>query len=260
MSIVLPRILALDFDGVLCDGLTEYFQSSKRAYAQIWETPISDDLEPVFARLRPVIETGWEMPVLLRAIAQETPEAKIFTDWTQISTEIVNRENLEPKAIAHTLDQVRDRWIHSDLESWLGLHKFYPGVIPRIQQILTQGTQINIVTTKEGRFVRQLLKQAGVELAPELIIGKESKQPKYQTLRQLLAHNSYQPQQLWFVEDRLKALELVEQQPDLEGVGLFLASWGYNTPSIRASIQDNPKIQLLSLEQFWEDFAQWKEN
>lgn len=254
-----PQILALDFDGVVCDGLTEYFQSSKRAYEQIWDNPvITDDFAGAFARLRPIIETGWEMPVLLRALALEITESELLTNWLGISTEIVNREKLDKSAIAHSLDQVRDRWIESDLDSWLALHKFYPGVIPRMQKILLSGTKIYIVSTKEGRFIKQLLQEAGVKLASELIIGKECKQPKYETLTQLLVSNACQPQQLWFVEDRLNALQLVEQQTDLEEVGLFLASWGYNTPATRASIKDNQKIQLLSLEQFQQDFEQWR--
>ncbi|MHC5726941.1 MAG: HAD family hydrolase, partial [Nostoc sp.] len=31
-----PTILALDFDGVICDGLIEYFEVSWRTYCQIW--------------------------------------------------------------------------------------------------------------------------------------------------------------------------------------------------------------------------------
>ena len=32
-----PTILALDFDGVICDGLIEYFQTFWRTYCQIWK-------------------------------------------------------------------------------------------------------------------------------------------------------------------------------------------------------------------------------
>ena len=31
-----PQILASDFDGVICDGLIEYFASTERAYQKIW--------------------------------------------------------------------------------------------------------------------------------------------------------------------------------------------------------------------------------
>jgi hypothetical protein len=68
----LPNILALDFDGVLCDGMLEYFQASRRSYGRVWpdEPAPGRDLFPAFRALRPVIMTGWEMPLLLCAIAQ----------------------------------------------------------------------------------------------------------------------------------------------------------------------------------------------
>ncbi|MCY7286501.1 MAG: HAD family hydrolase, partial [Cyanobacteria bacterium CAN_BIN43] len=34
-----PTLLALDFDGVLCNGLMEYFQTAWRVYCQIWSHP-----------------------------------------------------------------------------------------------------------------------------------------------------------------------------------------------------------------------------
>jgi hypothetical protein len=59
------------------------------------------------------------------------------------------------------------------------------------------------------------------------------------------------------VEDRLKTLQLVEQQADLESVRLFLADWGYNTATERENAERNPRIQLLSLSQFGQDFSAW---
>ena len=64
-----PTILALDFDGVICDGLIEYFQTAWRTYCQIWkpvETVPDPDLALSFYRVRPAIETGWEMPLNYR--------------------------------------------------------------------------------------------------------------------------------------------------------------------------------------------------
>jgi hypothetical protein len=50
----------------------------------------------------------------------------------------------------------------------------------------------------------------------------------------------------------------VQQQPDLQGIQLFLAAWGYNTPKTRAEIISDRGIKLLSLEQFQQDFKQWQ--
>ena len=256
----LPKIIALDFDGVLCDGLIEYFQTTKRTYQQIWNPDyrtVIDDFTSSFYRLRPVIETGWEMPILLRALVLGISEEKILQDWATISQQIVASEQLNPKEVVGKLDTVRDKWIESDLEDWLRLHRFYPGVVDRVSKILNSTTQLYIVTTKEGRFVKKLLQQQGIELDSNSIIGKECKRPKHQTLRQLIEAANEKNINLWFVEDRLKTLQSVKQQPDLEGVGLYLADWGYNTERARESIRYDRDIKLLSLEQFRQDFSAW---
>jgi phosphoglycolate phosphatase-like HAD superfamily hydrolase len=283
MSNRVPTILALDFDGVICDGLIEYFQTTQQTYYQIWNDDSknskfkiqnskfrkqfpsfkddklqSDELATNFYRLRPVIETGWEMPILLRALILGISEEEILQYWSTIAEQIIKSETLDKKEVSQKLDRVRDRWIESDLESWLALHRFYPGVIERICGILDSSIQVYIVTTKEGRFVRRLLQQQGIELPETSIIGKEYKRPKYETLRQLLQFNSVEPTDLWFVEDRLEALELVQEQPDLQGIKLYLADWGYNTQKTRDSLSDRQDIKLLSLVQFNQDFSVWE--
>ncbi|MCU0532719.1 MAG: HAD family hydrolase [Hydrococcus sp. Prado102] len=259
MSHPSPTILALDFDGVICDGLIEYFQTTKRTYEKIWneEKPVSDEIEPAFHRLRTVIETGWEMPILLRAIILGIAEEKILYSWLTVANQIVESEGLDKKNLSKQLDTVRDEWIASDLESWLVLHRFYPGVIQRIRQILASSTKFYIVTTKEGRFVKQLFQQQKIELPENTIFGKEYKRPKYETLRELLEINAEAPENLWFVEDRLEALELVRQQADLQAVKLYLADWGYNTQQTRDSLRDRQDIKILSLERFEQDFSTW---
>ncbi|HAC62841.1 MAG TPA: haloacid dehalogenase [Cyanothece sp. UBA12306] len=255
-----PQILALDFDGVICDGLLEYFQTTQRTYAQIWtDTSVSllGDMAESFYQLRPVIETGWEMPILLRALILGYDKMKIELNWPKICQEIVTEDNLNQQEMMAKLDGVRDNWINNDLDGWLQLHRFYPGILQKLNTIINSSTLLYIVTTKEGRFVQQLLQQKGVELPKENILGKEVKQPKYETLRQLLPKHNQVPSELWFVEDLLKTLEKIQQQPDLQEVKLFLADWGYNTQKNRNIAQNKPGINLLSLERFNQDYSQW---
>jgi phosphoglycolate phosphatase-like HAD superfamily hydrolase len=255
-----PTILALDFDGVVCDGLIEYFEVAWRTYCQIW-SPINDtppdDLALRFYRLRPVIETGWEMPVLIKALIEGFNDDQILQSWTTITPQILAADHLEAKAVSSKLDHLRDEWIQTDLNGWLSLHKFYPGVIERLKITLESEVQLYIVTTKEGRFVRQLLQQEGVNLPPENIFGKEVKRPKYETLRELINKANTQNVSLWFVEDRLKTLQLVQQQSDLNHVKLFLADWGYNTQPEREAGKNDPRIHLISLSHFAHDFSTW---
>ena len=258
---MIPKILALDFDGVVCDGLLEYFQTSWRTYCQIWNPESQqppEDLAPKFYRLRPVIEIGWEMPVLIRALILGVPEEKIVQDWSTVAKEIVESEQLDATDSGKKLDNVRDEWITNDLDSWLSLHRFYPGVIERLQGILPDNsTELFIVTTKEGRFVKQLLQQQGVSLSEERIIGKECKRPKHQTLREIKESYSAESVSLWFVEDRLKTLQSVQQQADLKEAKLYLADWGYNTAAQQEFIRNDSTIKLLTLAQFSQDFFIW---
>ncbi|NEP13500.1 MAG: HAD family hydrolase [Symploca sp. SIO1A3] len=258
---MIPKILALDFDGVLCDGLLEYFQTSWRTYCQIWNPDSQEppeDLAPQFYRLRPVIEIGWEMPVLVRALILGVLEAKMVQNWSAVAKEIVESEQLDPADTGKKLDTVRDEWINSDLDNWLSLHRFYPGVIERVRRTLSENaTELFIVTTKEGRFVKQLLQQQGIQLPEERIIGKECKRPKHQTLRQIKENYSKETVSLWFVEDRLKTLQSVQQQPDLQDVKLYLADWGYNTVAHQEFVRNDATIQLLTLSTFSQDFSIW---
>lgn len=259
-----PTILALDFDGVLCNGLEEYFQTAWQAYAKLWPGAAREpqpDFAPYFFRLRPVIETGWEMPVLIHALVEGVEEATILQNWESIAPQLAAQQKLEPQTIAATVDGIRDEQIRTNLAAWLSLHQFYPGVIDAVTQRLHTETQVYIVTTKEGRFVAQLLQQAGLTFPINQIFGKEVKQPKHQTLRDFLKQTPVEPDatscSIWFVEDRLKTLRSVQNQSDLAQVSLFLADWGYNTTQEKAQAAQDSGIYLLSLSEFSANFDQW---
>jgi phosphoglycolate phosphatase-like HAD superfamily hydrolase len=257
-----PSILALDFDGVLCDGLIEYFQTAWQAYCQLFA--VEDQTPPVglaerFYPLRPVIETGWEMPLLLHALQTGAADQAVLAGWPSLVRTIVQETQIPPAKAMAAVDGVRDRWIQTDLENWLSLHRFYPGVIAWLQRAIATGVYPIIISTKEGRFIQALLAQAGLTLPREQIIGKEIQQPKTQTLWQLLQSPppGTDPTNLWFIEDRLKTLEKVKAAPDLTGVKLFLADWGYNTTLEKEQAQRDERIHLLSLSQLVREFSNW---
>lgn len=253
-----PTVLALDYDGVLCDGMKEYFITAWRAYCNLWK--LEDRTPPTglaerFYQVRPLIATGWEMPMLLRALLLGYTESEMAADWEGLSHRLLEQEKTTPAELVAEVDGVRDRWIATDPDSWLAEQVLYPGIAGRIPEWLAM-VQVVIISTKEGRFIQQLLHQQGIDLANLQIFGKEVKQPKHQILRKLKAE---QPEDavFWFVEDRLKTLQEVQEKPDLSDVALFLADWGYNTPAERASIAQDPRIHLISLPQFCQNFSVW---
>ena len=260
----IPNILALDFDGVLCDGMREYFEASRRSCMRIWppEEAPAKELLPAFRRLRPVIMTGWEMPLLLRAIVQGRPESTILHDWQGVREALLQAEPLQGDALismlTHTLDDVRREWIAADVDDWIERNTPYCP-LDEVRRLVAEPERAVLVTTKEGEFARQILDRWGVRLAA--IQGKEAGIHKCDNLRSLitayLAAHGRRPR-LWFVEDRLETLRHVTTHRDLEDVGLFLATWGYNTPETRASVQGDGRIRPLDLEQFRLGLAAWR--
>lgn len=252
-----PDAIALDFDGVLCDGLKEYFQTALNAYMQIWPEAILEEpagWRTAFGQLRPVVETGWEMPVVLRALQQGYAESDLLKNWSAIRQQIMANETWDSKRISALVDHLRDQWISTDFDSWLALHGFYPGIATQLHAWIDQQYPIFIITTKESRFVQALLQLIDVTLPPAVVFGKDRQQPKSQTLRQLQAQGF---QHLWFVEDRLATLHTIQQQPDLQQVRLFLADWGYNTVADRQVALNHPAIHLLSLHHLNQPLEQW---
>jgi hypothetical protein len=263
IAMIIPDVLALDFDGVLCDGMREYFETSRRTYAVAWpeEPAPGKDLLPTFRRLRPVILSGWEMPLLVRAIVLERPEAAILADWAAVRDELAatgpRRGDALIGFLKNALDQVRRDWIADDRRGWLGLNVPYCG-LDEVRRLVAEPGRAVVVTTKEGEFTRLILDDWQVRTAD--VQGKETGLHKCDNLRALIAAyraaHGRRPR-LAFVEDRLETLEHVTTHPDLEDVSLFLAAWGYNTPETRAATAASERVRLLQLDQFREGIEAW---
>jgi hypothetical protein len=259
----IPDILALDFDGVCCDGLREYFETSRRTCARVWplEEPPADQAFVPFCALRPVILSGWEMPVLLRAITRGVPRAEILGDWERVRAEIVAGGAPAGDALitrlGRALDEVRREWIAADEAGWIALHASY-GRVDELRRLVAEPPRTVLVTTKEGEFARRILDHWGVRFAD--VQGKETGVHKCLNLRALIAawqaERGSRPR-LAFVEDRLETLQHVTTHPDLDDVALFLAAWGYNTEAARAAVRPNGRIRLLTLDQFRQGSATW---
>jgi hypothetical protein len=243
--------------------MREYFETTRRTYVKIWPSdPVpGEDVFPAFRTLRPVIMSGWEMPILLRAILQGRPVASIAQQWEQVRDALVNEGPLRgtplTSLLADTLDGVRRAWIAADRHGWLKRNVPYCSV-EEMRHLVAEPERTVLVTTKEGEFARQILEHWGVHLAA--IQGKEAGTHKCENLRALIADyteaHGRRPR-LWFVEDRLETLQHVTTHADLAGVGLFLAAWGYNTEETRASVQAGGHIRLLALERFRQGSGVW---
>ncbi len=254
-------MLALDFDGVICNTVHEGCRSAWQVCREL--VNLNGDVPPpevkaAFVRLRPVLESGWEFPVLVLAILDGVPESTLFQSFQTQCRQILERYRVTPKELALRFDAVRDRAIARSLHDWLADQELYPGMAERLQAILRGETLIYVLTTKEGRFAHKLLEINGVIMPAAQVWGKEQAQPKTALLRTLARDRRVGYGDIWFVEDRLKTLQLVDRERDLADVGLFLATWGYVMPTDKDEVARDPRIVALGLEQFCRDFAFWR--
>jgi phosphoglycolate phosphatase-like HAD superfamily hydrolase len=259
---VTPPAVALDFDGVLCDGRAEYFEASCRAYGHVWSPlTLSRRFRSAFYRLRPTIMSGWEMPVLLRAIVRGTPERRMLADWPAVRDGLLATLPL-PRAqavalIRKALDDVRRDWIRVAPDEWIGKHRPYLP-LPVLRRVLAAAPRASVVTTKEGEFARRILDGWNVRVAD--LAGKERGEHKCDNLVELL-EGLPADGALAFVEDRLETLECVvgcsARDPRLARVRLYLASWGYTTAGARARARRQGRIRLLALSAFARGPAAW---
>ena len=260
-----PTVLALDFDGVVCDGRPEYFETAWRAYVATWPRPLTsgrpDAVAERFAALRPLIESGWEMPLMVHALLAGV-DARALEDrhgWLEAAPGLMTTAGVTTETLGRALNRVRDEWFARDSADWLAHHRFYPGVPARLIALLEGATQVVIVTTKTERFARALLTGADPRLSAVSVIGREPGQPvpKPAILKRLA--DSYglgaDAAGLWFVEDMLETLEATAARADVAGVRLFLADWGYNTPADRTRV--GGRVALLSLDRFTAPLETW---
>ncbi len=243
-------LYAFDFDGVLCDSAVETAITGYHAACAIWPDmplPAAPALIAQCRTLRPFIETGYETVLVMRRLFLGETVADIQQNYPGL-----NQSRLQDAAggvavLKNRFGAARDRWIAEDLPGWLAMNPLYPGIALNLKTIQKQNPYC-IVTTKQERFVKQILNAQHLALPDQQIFGLERNLTKPQVLRHLL--KAYPDHTVVFVEDRLLTLEQVLKAPDLSDVKPVFALWGYNTAADQARASGLPVISL-TLEQFW---------
>lgn len=234
-----PPLIALDFDGVLCDSAGETAVSAWYAGSGIWSEWQGDPprtLVDRFRQLRPALETGYQAVPLLRAAASNRSVSDILENASDIVADIMRGNGLTPDDLKARFAAARDEWIRRDPESWLASHRFYPGVLERVQNAMCNADVI-IVTTKQERFVNRLLEKANLPFPADSILGLDRGRPKEVLLEERLSGPA-PPSAAHLVEDRLATLERLRAVPALHRLQLYLAAWGYNTEPDHARARD----------------------
>ena len=245
------RLLALDFDGVICDSAAETAISGWKAATRIWPDKFLEPLPPQeiveeFRRIRPYLETGYQSIFMIRMLADGENEASFQYSLTEKFAVMLEDFKITKDRLIKEFGTVRDEWIQNDLDSWLAPQNPYPGTIEALKSALVKH-RVLILTTKQERFVKAWLSHFNVDFPAEDIIGLDRKTPKEETLAELVRANK---KNIHFVEDRLKTLQRVAAIPSLKRINLHYADWGYGTPAELKEAKSMNNLDIITLSDF----------
>ena len=222
------KLLALDFDGVICDSASEAFVVSVRTFAEIFsEHPLGQGVEGSaellarFVEHMPLGNRAEDYAVILAAIATEQPlPDQAAYDRFRAS---IGPERL--RAFHKRFYRVRADWAEADPAGWLARMAPYPGLCETLRR-RAGDARLAIATAKDRGSVRKLLAAYGVaDLFPDgWVLDKEAGEKKREHVTKLVALAGCAPAEVTFVDDKLNHLE------DVAAIGArcVLAGWGYN--------------------------------
>jgi len=244
-------IYALDFDGVICDSAIETGITGWKAACSIWvDMPkeIPSEMIDQFRLISPIIETGYEAILAMRLLYLKEPIDTIYSDYAHKINALLEQSKLTTNDLKKLFGQTRDAWIENDLADWISMNPLFSNLATKLQG-LEKRCSWYIVTTKQERFVTQILQANSIELSSEKIFGLDRNMNKIEVLKGLM--EAHPNEKIYFVEDRFPTLLNVLKNPELASVKLILALWGYNTSQDKTLASEKP-ITLQTLEDFLE--------
>jgi phosphoglycolate phosphatase-like HAD superfamily hydrolase len=236
------RVLALDFDGVICDSAREVFTAAVHTYGGIdpgsrvvqatlalrGSAASNLDLSsaPAFTAFRELMPLGnraEDYGVALRAmdLGLALPDQAAYDGFYR---------SFDPSWLRRfhaAFYEVRDRLRADHLESWLALHAGYPP-FPAFLERAAARCQPAVATARDAASLNVLLVHLGVAaLIPQRSrLDKETGVHKTDHLTALARLLGVPFDQITFVDDKVNHLERVAPL----GVRPVLAGWGHNTP------------------------------
>lgn len=243
-------IYALDFDGVICDSAIETGVAGWKAAMKIWDdivTPLpSQNILDQFREARPLIETGYEAILTMKMLNDGEQVETISKDFANKKDKLMKSSDLDTEFLKKLFGETRDKWIKDDLNEWLEMNPLFPEVAEKLKYLASQDRWY-IITTKQERFVKQILKANQINMPDDRIFGLDKKMSKEAVLLDLV--DKHPREAIYFVEDRLPALLKVIRNKKLASVQLFFATWGYNTEKDKVDAQQET-IELIGLDDF----------
>ena len=215
-------ILALDFDGVICDSIEECMVTSYNAYNDLFvrsTEEIDRQFRSYFYQNRHFVRPASGYYILHEAFNRGI-QIKDYNHFVSLSnshaTEMIDFE-LEFFKKRNSLK------IHS--AQWLALHNIYSHVL---EFFAAYDDQAFIVTNKDRDSVEMLLEYFELIKHIKKIYSREDSEDKAELFELLISEvkDERGSEPIVFVDDNVNHLEDLQQYP----IQLYYAAWGYSGP------------------------------
>ena len=250
------QILALDFDGVICDSAGECLFTSYSYYAPIAGlAPISgldeipEAVREKFYRMRPFIRDGKDYMLILYFITHGIP-IEVQEDFDQHSSDHLEQvcqevEAADAKELEELFQRKRRDIRARDEPAWLGLNPLYQELEEGLLTCQDQFDRIYVTTSKPTDAVVQILAHHRIPLSEDHIYGYDKvkkEQGKNGHLNKVHQLTGAPFEEIHLVDDQLSHLKAAQQL----GANCYHASWGYTT---KQQGQEADAVGIASLKQ-----------
>ena len=245
------KLFIFDFDGVIVDGMKEYWHSSLLACDKFLKSPnikidqdIYKNISHTFREIRPWVKYGWEMILIVHEIIKkenalnDKNKKNFIANYNQNCQKILKYNSWISEDLQMFLDESRKFQINKDFEMWVNLHSPFYEVLEFIDQLKQNEIKTGIITTKGKTFAEKILKK--LNISPDFIFGYESG-----TKIEIASQLAKEYEIIGFIEDRRKTLVDIKQNQLTSKIPCFLAEWGYLKESDRNTSAS--EIKLLKL-------------
>ena len=246
------KVFLFDFDGVIVDGMDEYWHSSLLACEKFLNSPnivvdqkLYKKVPNIFKEIRPWVKYGWEMILIVHEIIKKENSLNNFNKDNYINKYHQNCQRILKdncwlaKDLQEILDKSREYQIEKDFEKWVNLHNPFFEVVKFMEELKKREIKTGIITTKGKIFAEKILKQ--LNIFPEFVFGYESG-----TKIEIAEKVNQTYEILGFIEDRKKTLIDIKQNYKTSHIPCLLADWGYLKETDRYNL--NNGIKLLKLD------------
>ncbi|THB63607.1 MAG: hypothetical protein D6B26_05875 [Spirochaetaceae bacterium] len=216
----LDSLLFLDFDGVLCDSVSECFVSSWIAYYERHRQAVPDRVDlnyrRVFDTLRPYIRNGEDYLVIHESLSRGLP----LDDQNQFDLRISEIGHEGMQAFRALIYAVRQELLQSSQDFWVSLHRMYDSLLSPLMACASNPA-VYILSTKKQEYILKMLN--GIPIDPARVLSSGGI-PKKDIIDSIM--ESHGSQRADFIDDHIDHLRQVRNP----AVSRYLAKWGYVRP------------------------------